>query len=91
MDICIADNLVKVMYIRWKFDKHMEPLWTYRTKLFERYFSIFIFVSKANSFIYNLLQLRIFKIISDHHFENLKKFSVWNETIIVHIVDTERN
>ena len=41
--------------------------YTYCTKFFKWYLPVFILVSKQNGLIYNLLQLCILQVISDHH------------------------
>lgn len=44
----------------------------YRAKFVKRYFTIFIFIGKNNSLIDDLLKLRIFQIVADHHFQHLQ-------------------
>ena len=44
---------------------------TYSTKFLERNFAILIFIGEQDRLINDLLQLRIFKIVSNHHFKYL--------------------
>lgn len=46
----------------------------YRTEFVKRYFSIFILIGKNNCLINYLLQLGVFKIVTDHHFQYLWGF-----------------
>lgn len=42
-----------------------------RTEFIKRYLAILILVRKADCLVHNLLQLRVFQIVANHHFEYL--------------------
>lgn len=62
---------------------------TYRTKLFEWDLSILVLVGEDDRFVYNLLELSVFKVVSDHHFQHLEQFSVRYEAVVIHVIDSK--
>ena len=56
-------------------------------ELFERYQPITIFVSLDNGSVHQLLKLSISKVVSYHYFENFKKISIGNESILVNVIN----
>ena len=69
----------------WKCSNYQKH--TYRTKFFKRNFSVAIAVSMDDGFIDYLLQLCIFQVAANHHFEHLEQLTVWDVTVFVHVVD----
>lgn len=65
--------------------------YTYSTEFFKGYSSITIFICIYYGFVYNLLQLGIFEIVPNHHFQNLEKLPIGNITIFVHVIDAKSN
>lgn len=64
---------------------------TYIAKLFERDLAILVLVGKENRLVHDLLQLGVLKIVAHHHLKYLEKFSVRDEPIVVHVIDSEGN
>jgi hypothetical protein len=48
-----------------------------------------ILVCLHDRLVYNLLQLLVFQIVTNHHFENKKELSIGDESIAIHIIDFE--
>jgi hypothetical protein len=48
----------------------------YPNELFEGDFAVFIQIGLDDGFIHYLLELNIIEIVPNHHFQNLKEFSV---------------
>lgn len=61
----------------------------YSTKFFERNSAILVAICKADGLVDYLLQLSILEVVADHHFQHLKQLSVWDVTIIIHVVDSK--
>ena len=59
------------------------------TKLLERDSAVFILVCEQNRLVDDLLQLRFFEVVANHHFEHMEEFSVRDVSVVVHIVDPE--
>jgi len=59
------------------------------TELLKADFSIIVFISKENSFVNNLLKLRVLQVVAHHHFQHLEKLSVGDISIVVYVVYSE--
>lgn len=46
-------------------------MFTHRTEFFEVNFAVFVPVRKKNCFVYNLLELCVLQVVTNHHFQNL--------------------
>ena len=61
----------------------------HHTEFAEGDLTVEISVSLHNRPVHELLQLHIVKVASDHHLEHLKELAVWDETIVVDVIDLE--
>ena len=64
---------------------------TYITKFFERYFPISVLVCVEYCLVDDLLELLVREIVPDHRLQDLKQFSIADESVLINVVDAEGN
>ena len=57
-------------------------------KFFKIYFAIFIFVGEKDCLIDDLLQLSVFQVGTNHHFQHLEELTVADVPVVVNVVDS---
>lgn len=60
------------------------------TEFLEGYLAVFVLVCKQDRLVDYLLKLRVFKVVADHHFEDLKQLPIGYKPVVVHVIDAER-
>ena len=50
-------------------------------------FSLSNLIIENDRLVHYLLELGVFQVISYHHLQNLEQLAIWNEPVIVHVVD----
>lgn len=64
-------------------------MYAYLAELFEWNFSIEVLICLNDSSVYELLQLDVIKVVTDHHLEYGEELTVWDVSVLVNIVDLE--
>ena len=64
---------------------------SYSTEFLEGNLSVSVGVGVDDGLVDYLLQLRVFEVVADHHFQYLKQLAVRDEPVAVHVVDLEGN
>lgn len=60
-----------------------------RTELIEGNLAILVFVGETDRLVNYLLKLSVLQVVSHHHFQHLKQLAIRDESVVIHIVDSE--
>lgn len=64
---------------------------TDRAELLKRDLSVAVRVSIDDRLVDDLLKLRIFEIVADHHLEHLEQLAIRNIAVTIDVIDLKRN
>jgi hypothetical protein len=59
------------------------------TELLKANLSVKVRIRLDDRSVHELLELHVCQVVSDHHLQDFEKFTIRNESVIVHVVDSE--